>query len=116
MQRSAWIAVLLVVLAGWGIVALMAVTLVSLVGWLGILIIGLAICFCAAQAELDDQAPVASVALLRRKYARTFEGTAEERLAKWAQRVEHNKWLYVARTVGIAAILIGLNMFIMHQL
>jgi len=56
------------------------------------------------------------VALLRRQYARTFEGTAEERLAKWAQRVEHNKWLYVARTVGIAAILIGLNMFIMHQL
>ena len=45
MQRSAWIAVLLVVLAGWGIVALMAVTLVSLVGWLGILIIGLRFVF-----------------------------------------------------------------------
>ena len=36
---------LLVVLAGWGIVALMAVTLVSLVGWLGILIIGLRFVF-----------------------------------------------------------------------
>jgi hypothetical protein len=116
MQRSAWVAVLLVVLAGWGIAALMAFTLVLLVGWLGILIIGLAICFCAAQAGLDDQAPVASVALLRHQYAQTFEGTAEERLAKWARRAEHNKGLYIARTVGIAAILIGLNMFIMHQL
>ena len=54
---------LLVVLAGWGIAALLAVTLVLLVGWLGILIIGLAICFCAARAELDDQAPVARVAI-----------------------------------------------------
>jgi hypothetical protein len=116
MRRSAWVAVLFVVLTGWGIAALMAVTLVLLVGWLGILIIGLAICFCAAQAELDDQAPVASVTLLRRQYAQTFEGTAEAWLAKWAERVEHNKRLYVAKTVGISAILIGLNMFIMHQL
>ena len=116
MQRSAWVAVLLVVVAGWAIAAFMAVALVFLVGWLGILIIGLAICFCAAQAELDDQAPVASVALLRRQEEQSLQRTAEERLASWAQRVEHNKWLYVARTVGIAAILIGLNMFITHQL
>src|SRR5215471_13276715 len=103
MQRSAWLAVLLVILAGWGIAGLMAVTLILLVGWLGILIIGLAICFCAAQAELDDQAPVASVALLRRQYEQSLRRTAEERLASWAQRVEHHKWLYIAKTVGIAA-------------
>jgi hypothetical protein len=94
----------------------MAVTLVFLVGWLGILIVGIAICFCAAQAELDDQAPVASVALLRRQFEQSSERTAEERLANWAQRVEHNKGLYIVRTVGLAAILIGLNMFIVHQL
>ena len=102
-------------LAGWGIAGLMAVTLVSLVGWLGILIIGLAICFCAARAELDDQAPVASSGVIA-PAIRTSEGTAKERLANWAQRVEHSKCLYIARTVGIAAILIALNMFIMHQL
>ena len=101
---------------GLGIVGLMAVTPVFLVGWLGILIVGLAICFCAAQAELDDQAPVASDALLRRQFEQSSERTAEERLADWAQRVEHNKGLYIVTTVGIAAILIGLNMFIVHQL
>jgi hypothetical protein len=78
-----------------------------LVGWLGILIIGLAICFCAAQAELDDQAPVASVALLRRQYAQTFEGTAEERLAKWAQRLEHNKRLYVCLSAELVSRRLG---------
>jgi hypothetical protein len=56
------------------------------------------------------------VALLRRQYEQSSERTAEERLASWAQWVEHNKWLYIARTLDIAAILIGLNMFIMHQL
>jgi hypothetical protein len=53
------------------------------------------------------------VALLRRQFEQSSERTAEERLANWAQRVEHNKGLYI---VGIAAILIGLNMFIVHQL
>jgi hypothetical protein len=116
MRRSAWGAVLLVALAGWGIAGLMALTLVSLVGWFGILIIGLAICFIAVQVELNDEAPATSVALLRRQYQQTFEGTTEERFAKWARRIERNKWLYIARTIGIAAFLIGLNMFIVHQL
>ena len=71
---------------------------------------------CAAQAELDDQSPMASVSLLRRQFEQSSERTAKERLANWAQRVEHNKGLYITRTVGVAAILIGLNMFIMHQL
>jgi hypothetical protein len=55
------------------------------------------------------------VALLRRQYEQKFEGRAEERLAKWAERVERNK-CYIARSIGIAAILIGLNIFIVHQL
>ena len=53
-----------------------------------------------------------SVALLRRQYERTFEGTKEDRL----ERVERNRLLYIARTIGIATVLIGLNMFIVHQL
>jgi hypothetical protein len=113
MRRSAWGAVLLVVLAGWGIAGLMAVTLVSLVGWLGILIIGLAICLCAARPELDHQAPAW-------RYCGNTRRAWSERpkigLPNGRAGVEHNKGLYTARTVGIAAILIGLNMFIMHQL
>jgi hypothetical protein len=53
---------------------------------------------------------------MRRQYEHTFEGTKEERFAKWAERVERNRLLYIARTIGIATTLIGLNMFIVHQL
>ena len=112
MRRSSWYALLLVAIVGWGIAGLIAFILVSLVGWLGILIIGLIICLVAVRAELDADAPAMSVALLRRQYERTFEGTKEDRL----ERVERNRLLYIARTIGIATVLIGLNMFIVHQL
>lgn len=116
MRRSSWYALMFVAVIGWGIAGLIAFTLVAIVGWLGILIIGLAICLVATLAELDVHSPAMSVALLRAQYERAFEGTREERFAKWAQRVERNGLLYITRTIGIATILIGLNMFIVHQL
>jgi hypothetical protein len=57
-----------------------------------------------------------SVALLRGQYEQTFESTTQDRLARWAERIERNRLLYIARTIGIATILMGLNMFILHQL
>jgi MFS family permease len=116
MRRSSWYALMFVAAIGWGIAGLVAFVLVSKVGWLGILIIGLAICLVATRAELDADAPAASVTLLRRQHEQTFEGTKEERFGKWAERVERNRLLYIARTIGIATVLIGLNMFIVHQL
>jgi MFS family permease len=116
MRHSSWFALLFVIAAGWGVAGLIALLLVSLVGWLGILIVGLIICLVAARAELDADSPAMSVTLLRRQYEQTFEETPEERFAKWAQRVERNRLLYIARTIGIATSLIGLNMFIVHQL
>ena len=95
---------------------LIAFPLVSMVGWLGILIVGLFICLVATRAELFADSPAVSVALLRRQYEQTFEGTSEERFAKWGRRVERNRLLYIARTIGIAMCLLGLNMFILHQL
>jgi hypothetical protein len=65
MQRSAWGAVLLVVLAGWGIAGLMAVTLVSLVGWLGILIIGLAMVFAPRGPNWATKPPRGVIAAIR---------------------------------------------------
>jgi hypothetical protein len=53
---------------------------------------------------------------LRGQYEQTFESTTQDRLARWAERIERNRLLYIARTIGIATILMGLNMFILHQL
>jgi hypothetical protein len=116
MRRSSWYTLIFAVAVGWGIAGLIAFALVAKVGWLGILIIGLAICLVAVRAELDADSPAASVTVLRRQYERTFEARAEERFARWAERVERNRLLYIARTIGIATTLIGLNMFIVHQL
>jgi len=53
---------------------------------------------------------------MRRQYEAAFEGRPEDRLARWAERVERHRLLYIARTVGIALLVVGLNMFVRHQL
>lgn len=109
MRRSSWYALLTVAVAGCAIAGLIALALVAMVGWLGVLIIGLAACLVAVSAELHADSPVPSVTLLRRQYEQTFEGTKEQRFAKWAERVERNRLLYIGRTIGIATALIGLT-------
>jgi len=116
MRRASWYALMIVAAVGWGIAGLLAYALVSRVGWFGILIIGLIIILVPQLAELDADSPAWSATLLRRQYEQTFDGTMEHRLARWVERVERNKWLYITRTIGIATLLIGLNMFIVHQL
>jgi hypothetical protein len=68
MRRSSWCALMIVAAIGWGIAGLVAVALVSLVGWLGILILGLAILLVALNVELDSDSPAWSATLLRRQY------------------------------------------------
>jgi hypothetical protein len=107
---------MIVAAVGWGIAGLLAFVLVSRVGWFRILIIGLIIILVPQLAEWDADSPAWSVTLLRRQYEQTFDGTMENRLARWVERVERNKWRHIARTIGIAIMLIDLNMFIVHQL
>jgi hypothetical protein len=107
---------MIVAAVGWGIAGLMAIALVSRVGWFGIMIIGFVIILVPLLAELDADSPAWSVTLLRRQHEQTFEGRTEDRLARWAERVERNRLLYIARTIGIAMVLIGLNEFVLHQL
>ena len=116
MRRSSWYVLMIVATLGWGVAVLLAFALVSRVGWFGVLIIGFIIILVPQLAELDADSPAWSATLLRRQYEQTFDGTMEHRLARWVERVERNKWLYITRTIGIATMLIGLNMFIVHQL
>jgi hypothetical protein len=116
MRRSSLAALLLVAGAGWAIAGALAWTLVGRVGWLGILILGVATLLVALRVELDADYPAWSRYLMRRQYEQAFEGTPEARLARWAERVERHRALYIARTIGIALALIGLNMFVRHQL
>ena len=53
MRRSSWYAFLFVAIVRLGIAGLFARVLVSRIGWLGILILGLFILIIAVRAELD---------------------------------------------------------------
>jgi hypothetical protein len=109
-------ALVLVAVTGWGLAAFIAYMIVIYLGWFGVMLIGLVTLLAGQFAELDDEAPAASPYLLARRYEQTFEGNPESRMARFAQRVERHKWLYITRTIGIALALLGLNMFIEHQL
>jgi hypothetical protein len=114
MRRSTWYALALVAVTGWTIAAGLAWLLVARVGWFGVMILGVVTLLVALRAEMTSDYPAWSPYLMRRQYEQAFEGGAEARLARWAEQVERHRALYIVRTIGIA--LLGLNMFIRHQL
>jgi hypothetical protein len=107
---------------GWSIAGLLCWFLVSRVGWLGIALIGITILFVASRAALDEDNASSNVpggidAVYRAAYDRQFGyATAEEAAAVVARRQELDRFLYVARTIGLAMLALGANMFIIHQL
>jgi hypothetical protein len=106
---------------GWAAAALVAWALVSRIGWLGVVLIGLAILFVASRWQIDDQNSLPTNAagashLYAAQYERQFARSPEEAAARKAAEAEFNRVLYVARTIGLALLLLGVNMFIAHQL
>jgi len=116
MRRWSQYALLSIAVLGWAGAVWIAYALLVRLGWFGVLLIGLGILVPALCAELHEDSPAASQQLLRRQYQQTFEGTPESRLARWAAKLERHRNLYIARTLGIALTLLGLNEFILHQL
>jgi hypothetical protein len=115
MRRSSWIVLLTVAIVGWTIAGVIALLAVTTLGWFGVMLLGLVTLVVALRVELDEEfpgtGPWASAHLMRRQLEQQSEGTAEARLARFAERVERQRWLYIVRTVGIALALLGLNMW-----
>lgn len=109
-------ALVVVAVLGWSAAAFIAYQMVLHLAWFGVMLIGVMVIVAAQRPEMDEDAPAASAYLLRRQYEQMFEGNAESRLARWAERLERSKWLYLVRTIGIALAVLGLNMFVQHQL
>jgi MFS family permease len=116
MRRATWLTLVTVGALGWSIAALFAWALVARFGWGGIFLVGVATLVIALRVEIDADYPAASPFLMRRQYEQQFEGSAESRLARFAERAAQHRALYLVRTVGIALVLLGLNMFVLHQL
>jgi hypothetical protein len=107
--------------AEWAAAGLIAWALVSRIAWFGIALIGLAVLFVASRRQIGDENalptnPAGAGHLYTAQYEQQFARSPEEAAARKAAEAEFNRVLYVARTIGLALLLLGGNMFIAHQL
>jgi len=108
-------------IAGWAVAGVLAWMLVSRVAWFGIALIGVAILFVASRWQINDQKalptnPTGAGHLYVAQYERQFARSPEEAASRKAYEADFNRVLYVVRTIGLALLLLGANMFIVHQL
>ena len=119
MRRTTWYALMTVALTGWTIAGAIAWATVAALGWFGVMLLGLATIVVALRVELDEDFPgtgaYGSAHIMRRQLEQEHEGPPEARLARFAERLERNRLLYIVRTVGIALALLGLNLWALHQ-
>jgi hypothetical protein len=107
---------------GWSVAGLLSWLLVGLVGWLGVTIIGVGTLYVAYRWSLDETNAVPSYAsgrnpLYKAQYDRQFgRFSPEQKASDRAKSAEFNRDLYLTRTIGLALSVLGLGMFIVHQL
>jgi hypothetical protein len=103
-----------VAITGWLLAIALAITVVRYLLWFGVMLIGIVVLLAAQGAEMEPAS--SSPHLLRRRYEQTFGDSGDARLKRWAELWARDRWLYIVRTIGIALALLGLNMFIEHQI
>ena len=109
-------ALAMVAVLGWSFAGFLAWAMVYGLQWFGVMLIGLVVVVAAQNAELFERTDGAESHLLEREYRETRGGSLEARLRRWTKRLKREEGCYVARTIGIALALLGLNMAILHQL
>jgi hypothetical protein len=103
---------------GWTVAGLLCWLLIERVGPFGLIIIGLAVLFISYRASLDDDNAVPDFAsginpAYKAQYQRALGGSKpEERAAFRSSRSALDRFLYVARTFGVAILFVGIAMFL----
>ena len=117
MQWRPWIALAMIAVLGWTAAGLLALTLINHVGWAGLALIGLGVLLVASRQEMteDSPAPLPTTHMLSRQYEEMMQPPPETRFARLADRLQRQRQLYVIRTFGIALVLLGGGMFLLHQ-
>lgn len=116
MTLRAWIILAVIAAAGWTAAGLVALVFVAHVGWVGLLVIGLIVLLASIAVDLnaDHPAHLPSAHLMARQYEKMLEGRPEERAARFAERLERRRLLYLVRTFAIALVLLGGGMTLLH--
>lgn len=117
MHWRPWIALAVIAVLGWTAAGLLALTLLAHVGWAGLALIGLGVLLVTSRLEMteDSPAPLPTTHMLSRQYDEMMPHQPELRLARMADRLQRQRMLYIARTFGIALLLLGGGMFLLHQ-
>ena len=102
---------------GWTAAGLLALMLVAHVGWVGLALIGLGIWLVTSRLAMteDSPAPLPTAHMLSRQYEEMRPREPEARLARLAEQVQRRRLLAVVQTFGIALVLLGGGMFLLHQ-
>lgn len=94
------------------------------IGWLGIGIIGLFGLLISTRIDLHGGHALAETDFgsgdvpmyARQRQAQSGEASPEQRMAKAAEREKHTRLLYLINTLFIAMALLGLGLFVIHQI
>ncbi|WP_341705370.1 hypothetical protein [Ferrovibrio sp.] len=115
MRWRDWIVLAVIAAAGWSIAGLVALTLLSRVDWPGLALIGLLVLLVASRMEMTEDAPshLPAPHLLARQTETPRD--PEARLARLAERMARHRALYVARTFGLALVMLGGGMTLLHM-
>ena len=108
---------------GFVIAGLVIIALVQLIGWLAIGLIGLVVLLAAIRLELHGGHAVPDIhqsaktvdILAKQMQEEAKAATGAKKLAQEAEHRKRQRYLYIARTVGIALVAIGFGMFFLHQ-
>jgi hypothetical protein len=117
MHWRPWIVLAAIAAVGWTAAGLLALTLVAHVGWAGLVLIGLGVLLVTSRLAMteDSPAPLPTVHMLSRQYEDMQPRTPEGRLARLAEQARRRRLLSVVQTFGIALLVLGGGMFLLHQ-
>ena len=118
-DRREWIAIA----AGLAVAVALALFLFGLVGWLGVGLVGLIGLMISSRVALDDGRAVpdsdfgsTGVGIVAGQMEEEHRIAPEQRVARWAEQEKRSAIVYFVNTSAIALAVLGLTLFVVHQL
>lgn len=118
MPNRTWTTLACIAIIGWVAAGVVALAFVAYVGWIGILILGLFVLLTSVSYDLNKDHPghLPSAHLMAQQYENLLERSPVAKQQRFARRLARNRLLYLIHTVGIALVLLGLGMTLLHQI
>lgn len=107
-----------IALSLWLLIAVAIFATVAYVGFIGVGVVGLLMCFICTLVELDTDAPVGSefsAGVLARQLEAKARRSSEERASSWGERLLATQSVRFYRNLGAALAVVGIGGFLLFQ-